>query len=180
MSIYSIVVVNTAPGCGNVIEQQLNVTSCTSYIVRLASTSNAVGPFNVLVDNEIYYLEQTREQMLNGVIINLMCEAPDILIFTQEGFQLVTQDGNPIMTQQKSTKYMVSQGEINCPINPTLTQIIYSQSEDWFSAVRFYSDINLTIPFGGNNLYYTNSDLSCSTCWVIDNNGYTSNLGNPC
>lgn len=180
MSIYSIVVVNTAPGCGNVIEQQLNVTSCSSYIIRLSPTSNAVGPFNVLVNDEIYYQDQTRQQMLNGVIINLMCDTPDILLFTQEGFQLVTQDQKPLILQQKPTKYEVSQGDISCPINATLTQTIYSETIYWDSVVRFYSDINLTIPFNGNGLNYTNSSTGCGNCWVIDNNGYTSNLNNPC
>ena len=47
MSVYSILVTNNAPGCVNEIEQQFTVTECTSYIVRLASNSNALGPFNV-------------------------------------------------------------------------------------------------------------------------------------
>lgn len=180
MSIYSIVVVNTAPGCGNEIEQQLNVTSCSSFIVKLSPTSNAIGPFNVLVNDEIYYQDQTRQQMLNGVIINLMCDSPDILLFTQEGFQLVTQDDRPILAQQKPTAYLVSQGDVSCPITADLTQTIYSQTTIWDQVVRFYSDIDLTIPFDGNNLYYTNSGSSCGYCWAIDNNGYTSNFNNPC
>ena len=43
MSTYSILVTNNAPGCGTEIEQQLTVTGCTTYIVRLASNSNALG-----------------------------------------------------------------------------------------------------------------------------------------
>jgi len=76
MSTYSILVTNEAPGCGTEIEQQLTITGCTSYIVRLASNSNALGPFNVYVDNVIYYSAQTRNEMLNGVVINLECVTP--------------------------------------------------------------------------------------------------------
>lgn len=76
MSTYSILVTNIAPGCNTEIEQQLTVTGCTSYIVRLASNSNALGPFNVYVDDEIYYSAVTRNDMLNGVVVNLACVTP--------------------------------------------------------------------------------------------------------
>jgi hypothetical protein len=76
MTTYSILVTNNAPGCNNNIEQQLSVTGCTTYIVRLASNSNALGPFNVYVDNVIYYSAQTRTDMLNGVVVNLACVTP--------------------------------------------------------------------------------------------------------
>ena len=71
MSTYSILVTNNAPGCATEIEQQLTVTGCTSYIVRLASNSNALGPFNVYVDSVIYYSAQTRTEMFNGVVVTL-------------------------------------------------------------------------------------------------------------
>lgn len=76
MTTYSILVTNNAPGCATEIEQQLTVTGCTTYIVRLASNSNALGPFNVYVDNIIYYSAQTRNEMLNGVVVNLECVTP--------------------------------------------------------------------------------------------------------
>ena len=76
MSTYSILVTNNAPGCTTEIEQQLTVTGCTSYIVRLASNSNALGPFNVYLDSAIYYSAQTRTEMLNGVVVNIECSTP--------------------------------------------------------------------------------------------------------
>ena len=76
MATYSILVTNNANGCTTEIEQQLTVTSCTSYIVRLTSNSNAVGPFDVFVDSVIYYSAQTRTEMLNGVVVNLDCLTP--------------------------------------------------------------------------------------------------------
>ena len=74
MSLYSIIVTNSAPGCGTEIEQQLTVTACTTYIVRLTSNSNAIGPFNVYVDttgSTPIYSAQTRNQMINGVQVQL-------------------------------------------------------------------------------------------------------------
>jgi hypothetical protein len=76
MSIYSILVINTAPGCDNRIEQQISVTECTSYIVRLASNSNALGPFDVYVDDDIYFSDVSRNEMFNGVVVNLLCATP--------------------------------------------------------------------------------------------------------
>lgn len=76
MSTYSILVTNNAPGCDTEIEQQLTVTGCTTYIVRLASNSNALGPFNVYLDSVIYYSAQTRTQMLNGVVVTIECSTP--------------------------------------------------------------------------------------------------------
>ena len=76
MSIYSITVINTAPGCDNEIMQELSVTSCSSYIVRLIPNSTALGPFNVYVDNVIYYSGVTSTEMLNGVVIVLQCPTP--------------------------------------------------------------------------------------------------------
>jgi type VI secretion system secreted protein VgrG len=80
MSLYSIIVTNNAPGCGTEIEQQLTVTACTTYIVRLTSNSNAIGPFYVYVDttgSTPIYSAQTRTQMIDGVEVQLgPCATP--------------------------------------------------------------------------------------------------------
>lgn len=76
MSTYSIIVTNNAPGCGTEIEQQVTVTGCTTYIVRISQNSNALGPFNVYVNDVLYYSNQTRTEMLNGVVVNLECATP--------------------------------------------------------------------------------------------------------
>lgn len=76
MTTYSILVTNIAPGCDNQIEQQISVTGCTTYIVRLTANSNALGPFNVFVDNDIYYSAVTRNEMLDGVVLNIQCTTP--------------------------------------------------------------------------------------------------------
>lgn len=76
MTTYSILVTNIAPGCDNQIEQQISVTGCTTYIVRLTANSNALGPFNVYVDNDIYYSAVTRNDMLDGVVVNVQCTTP--------------------------------------------------------------------------------------------------------
>jgi len=79
MSTYSIIVTNTASGCNNEIAQQISVSGCSSYIVRLASTSNAIGPFNVYIDttgSTPVYSAQTRTEMLNGVVVTFNCTTP--------------------------------------------------------------------------------------------------------
>jgi len=73
MSLYTISVINTAPGCNNEIEQQVTVTGCTSYIVRITSNSNALGPFDIYVDSSIYSSGNTRTEMLNGVVVEFLC-----------------------------------------------------------------------------------------------------------
>jgi hypothetical protein len=84
MALYSIFVVNTAPGCDNIIEQQLTVSGCTNYIIRLASNSNALGPFDVysslfpigLTGATLVYSAVTRYEMFNGVVVPIECVTP--------------------------------------------------------------------------------------------------------
>ena len=76
MSTYSILVINTASGCTSQIEQQLTVTGCSEYIVRLTPNSNALGPFDVYLDTNIYYSGVSRNNMLNGVIVDIQCGTP--------------------------------------------------------------------------------------------------------
>ena len=75
MSLNTIIVVNTAPGCDNSISQQISTTTCNTYIVRITPSTNALGPFNVYLDTiapaNILYSAQTRTQMLNGVTVQL-------------------------------------------------------------------------------------------------------------
>lgn len=76
MATHNITVTNNAVGCNNEIEQQLTVTGCSTYIVRLTTNSNALGPFNVYLDSSIYYSAQTRTQMLDGVVVTIECGTP--------------------------------------------------------------------------------------------------------
>ena len=75
MSLNTIIVVNTAPGCNNSISQQISATTCNTYIVRITQSTNALGPFDVYLDTvslpNILYSAQTRTQMLNGVTVQL-------------------------------------------------------------------------------------------------------------
>lgn len=76
MTTYTITVINNAVGCNNEIEQQVTISGCSTYIVRLASNSNAIGPFDVYLDSVIQYSAQTRTEMLDGVVITLECGTP--------------------------------------------------------------------------------------------------------
>jgi len=83
-TLYSVFVVNNASGCNTEIEQQLTVTGCTNYIIRLSQNSNALGPFDVfyslypapLSAATLVASAQTRTQMFNGVILTLECATP--------------------------------------------------------------------------------------------------------
>ena len=77
MATYTILVVNNAPGCNDTqVSQQETATTCTTYIVRLASNSNALGPFSVFVDSTLIGSGYTRTDMFNGVVVNLGCATP--------------------------------------------------------------------------------------------------------
>lgn len=76
MSIFSILVINKAPGCNDEIIQSLSVTECSSYRIKLVPASNALGPFDVYVDDLIYYSAVTRNVMLVGVEVSLDCPTP--------------------------------------------------------------------------------------------------------
>lgn len=76
MATYTITVTNNAVGCNNEIEQQITVSGCSTYIVRLTSNSSALGPFNVYLGSTLVYEDQTRTEMLNGVLVNVACVTP--------------------------------------------------------------------------------------------------------
>jgi hypothetical protein len=73
---HTILVTNNAAGCNTEIEQQLTVTGCTTYIVRLPLNSNALGPFDVYVDSVLIYSSVSRNDMIDGVVITLECGTP--------------------------------------------------------------------------------------------------------
>lgn len=286
MSLNTIIVVNTAPGCDNYIEQQVSATTCNTYIVRITPNTNALGPFDVYVSTypdplsaaTLYYSAQTRTQMLNGVVVQLgPCITPtptptpsitptpgvtptqtqtpsetptntptpsitpsasetptptpsftstptqtptftpsetptetptptptvtstqtptqtttptptstptvfDILILDQEGNQLITQDGNPLILQEGSTPYLVSSGDSTCICGAyTLTQTIYSPTNQWPNVLRFYSDAQLNNPLNGGSQYYSNTTDTSGGMWQIGVDGFVIGyLCNPC
>ena len=103
----------------------------------------------------------------------------EILLVTQDGVELLAQDGSSLSLQQEVSAFNVSSGDTSCPSSTTLTQTIYADVNNWSSVVRFFSNVALTIPFNGGGLNYTNN-TSCGDCWIIDSDGYTSNFNNPC
>lgn len=242
MSLQSIIVVNTAPGCNTLIEQQISTDTCNNYIVRITQNTNALGPFDVYIDttgSTPVYSAQTRQDMLNGVVVQLgPCITPtpsqtptntptpsvtptntptisitptntptpsitptntgtptptptptttpdvfEISVITQEGFELINQDGSPWILQQEATSYLVSSGDTSSPgCNPqTLTQTLYSTSLTWETANSFFTDASLTTPFNGNNYWYTNSTDSSTGYWQIGTDGFViGTILGPC
>ena len=133
MSLYSIIVTNNAPGCGTEIEQQLTVTACTTYIVRLTSNSNAIGPFNVYVDttgSTPIYSAQTRTQMINGVEVQLgpcatptPTPTPTVTPTTQTPTPTPTITDTPTQTPTQTPTPSVTSTETPTPtVTPTVTQ----------------------------------------------------------
>ena len=281
MSLQSIIVVNTAPGCNTLIEQQISTDTCNNYIVRITQNTNALGPFDVYIDttgSTPVYSAQTRQDMLNGVVVQLgPCITPtqtqtptntptpsitptntptpsitatntptpsitatntetptqtptntntptttntetptqtptntntptpsitatntgtptptptptttpdvfEITVITQDGVELINQDGSPWILQQEATSYLVSSGDTtpNC-ISQTLTQTLYSTSLTWETANSFFTDASLTTPFNGNNYWYTNSTDSTTGYWQIGTDGFViGTLLGPC
>ena len=120
MALYSIFVVNTAPGCDNEIEQQLSVSGCTNYIIRLASNSNALGPFDVfystfpigLTGATLAYSAVTRYDMFNGVVVSIECVTPT-------PSQTPTQTNTPSISATVGTSPTPTQTATQ---TPTLTQ----------------------------------------------------------
>ena len=213
MSTYSILVTNNAPECTAEVEQQLTVTGCTSYIIKLTNNSNAIGPFNVYVDDVIYYSAVTRTEMIDGVVINLDCFTPtptptptetptstptntptptntvtptntttptetptntptpsptpqvfEILIITQDGRNILTQNGDQIVLQQEAYFFSVTSGDTtpeSACFNFNYNQILYSPSSVWNDTINLFSDESLNNPFdGGDNWYSSNGETT--------------------
>ena len=265
MPLYTIQVQNNAPGCSNSIYQQVSADTCSNYIVRITSSSNAIGPFSIFIDSFLYQSGYTRTEMINGIVIQLgPCVTPTptptptvtpssvtptptptytptpsetptntptpsftpsptgtpgatptptetptptqtntetptptptytptpsptesifvLQVLLQAGNTLLLQDLQPLLLQQQGVAFLVSAGSASCPTLPTtLTQTIYGLGTSWGDNItRFFTDINLTTPFNGSNLFYTNDSAGCGACYQIDSNGYTSNYGSPC
>ena len=97
MTTYEITVTNIYEGCDAEVEQQVTVSGCTTYLVKLVPNSTALGLFNVYLDASIYYSAQTKTQMLSGVTLSVNCF--DIYIITQDDEQLLSQDGLQLIIQ---------------------------------------------------------------------------------
>jgi hypothetical protein len=140
MSLYSIFVVNKAPGCNDTtITQQLNVTGCTDYIVRITSNTNALGPFDVyssespigLTGATLQYSAQTRTQMLNGVVVQIgpgcatptPTPTPTVTPTTQTPTPTPTITETPTQTPTVTPTPSVTSTETPTPtVTPTVTE----------------------------------------------------------
>ena len=97
----------------------------------------------------------------------------EIQILDQEGNQLITQDGNPLILQEGSTPYLVSSGDSTCICGAyTLTQTIYSPTNQWPNVLRFYSDAQLNNPLNGGSQYYSNTTDTSGGMWQIGVDGF--------
>jgi len=125
MATYNILVVNNAPGCDDIsVEQQIIATTCTTYIVRLASNSNALGPFSVYVNTSLIGSGYTRTDMFNGVVVYLGCATPTPTPTPSPTPAAVTPTQTPTNTETPTNTPTVTQTPTQSPTNtetPTQT-----------------------------------------------------------
>lgn len=75
MSVCIVKVINNAPDCSDIIEQQFT-GNCESYLLKISSNSSALGPFDIYLDDEIYLSDVSRSEMLSGVMVSCGCPTP--------------------------------------------------------------------------------------------------------
>lgn len=182
---YFVYVVNTAPNCDNYVVQEISLSACTNVIVRITSSTNAIGPFDVYKDSlstTPIYTGLTRQQMLDGVVVQLgPCDIYEMYIVTQDWIPLITQDDNLWDVRGFVYPFGVSSGSTsgNVCSNNTVSYTIYAVG-DWEYADRFYTDNELTMPFDGNNLWWRSLDYGFESNLVIqiDSDGFPVNTDN--
>jgi hypothetical protein len=79
MSLISLFVVNNAPNCVNEVVEQIDITGCTQFTVKLNVSSSAAGPFNIYENSTLsypLYSGVSRNQLLSGVTVNVGCLTP--------------------------------------------------------------------------------------------------------
>lgn len=183
--LYSVFVVNNAPGCENYVEQQISLSACTNVIIRITSNTNAIGPFDVYKDSletTPIFTGMTRQQMLDGVVVQLgPCETYEMYIVTQDWIPLTMQDGKLWDVRGFVYPFGVSSGSTaaNVCLNNTVSTTLYAVGE-WENADRFYIDNELTTPFDGNNLWWRSlsSGLDSNLVLQIDSDGFPINTDN--
>lgn len=190
MAIYSILVVNTASGCDNYVEQQLDLTECRQVICRIAPNTNADGPFDVYIDSlssTPVYVGKTKQEMINGVLVSIgPCPEPlEIFLIFQDGREWGTQGvspsyiSEPLKAQQLVTSYNVSSGFASSASScsaASYSNTLYSAVQEWEYVVRFFTESQMNNGFNGNNLWYKNN--TSSMVLQIDNSGHVINSYN--
>jgi hypothetical protein len=114
MSICVVKVINNAPDCGDIIEQQFT-GNCDSFLLKISSNSSALGPFDVYIDDIVFLSAATRTQMLSGVVITCGCPTP-----TPTPTVTNTPGLSPTPTQTTTQTPTTSQTPTNTP-TPTIT-----------------------------------------------------------
>jgi hypothetical protein len=75
MSICIVKVINNAPNCSDIIEQQFT-GNCDSYLLKISSNSSALGPFDIYLDDILFSSDVSRDELLSGVTITCGCPTP--------------------------------------------------------------------------------------------------------
>ena len=183
--LYSVYVVNTAPGCDNYVEQQVSLSACTNVIIRITSNTNAIGPFDIYLnsmDSTPIETGLTRQQMLDGVVVPVgPCDTFEMYITTQDWIPLITQDDKLWDVRGFVYPFNVASGTTssNACADGSTSITLYGVGV-WESVDRFYTDAGLTSPLNGNNLWFKNNSVgyTSETVIQIDSDGFPINTFN--
>jgi len=208
MATYTITVTNNADGCNNEIEQQLEVTSCSTYIVRLTSNSNALGPFNVYLDETLYYSNVSRIELLLGVEVIIECGTPTPTptpsitptnitptptpTNTETPTVTPTNTATPTVTPTNTATPTVTPTNTATPtVTPTNTPTpspagfmayIFAEPQDFNDGVDLenYMTVENSATWGGYQFYGTpgSTDYSSNLDLYAHFSGWTSGIGN--
>jgi hypothetical protein len=173
--LYSVYVVNTAPGCDNYVEQQVSVSACTNVIIRITSNTNALGPFDIYLnslDTTPIRVNVSREEMLNGVVVQIgPCEEYQMFITTQDWIPLITQDDKLWDVRGFVYPFDITNANTSSEacLDGSIQNTVYGVGV-WESVDRFYEDAELTTPLNGNSLWFKNNSLGYDSGTVIQIN----------
>jgi len=84
---YTITVENLDPHClGDKYNQVIVANTCIEYIVRIENSSTTKGPFNISVDGLLTYSNVSRNELINGLFLNLNCATLPVYILYASTF----------------------------------------------------------------------------------------------
>lgn len=180
--LYSVYVVNTAPGCDNYVEQQVSLSACTNVIIRITSNTNAIGPFDIYLnslDSVPVRTGVTREELIDGIVIQIgPCEEYEMYITTQDWSPLITQDDRLWDVRGFVYPFNVASGSTSSnACSETSSPITLYGVGVWESIDRFYLEADLITPLNGNNLWFKNNSVGYESDTVIqiDSDGFPIN-----
>ena len=101
----------------------------------------------------------------------------EIYITTQDGQELLNQDGSQWIAQQEVTAFTVTTGNTTSVLacgNSNYTLTLYSSSQTWENANSLFTNSTLSIPVNGGNNWYSDG----ITALQINGSGFVTATDN--